>query len=337
MVAMIGIGYYPNGGILGNLIGIKNEYKNMIQLFVEYCGYSMIYENDKNEIKYLTKKKLIENNNFYNNNFKIKWNENDIKKYIKNVKKNINIYKPDSLIFIISSHGDSEKVIIDSNFDEHSLMSIYSEFWNINGGCPYLADKPKIFIIDACQGRQTPIPNGLLTNTNNNNNNTNIDNDNINNVESEINITLDETNDRTIDESTELIDESKNSKQELKNDSTDESSLESKESNDKMTKKHLKYENFCYIYGNIEDYAVVDAGIKGSHLLLALKNVILQKNIEKIELNQIIGYIRDETLRLVKGESKKWKKNYKKTNSCVRQIVECTINMSFELYFSFNK
>ena len=58
LVVMIGIGRYPNGGVLGDLIGVSTDYKNMIRLFVQHMEYSFMYQNDKNEIVYLNKTRL---------------------------------------------------------------------------------------------------------------------------------------------------------------------------------------------------------------------------------------------------------------------------------------
>ena len=162
LVVMMGIGYYPNGGMLGHLIGVPTDYKNMIKLFAFHWGYPFIYQTDDNKIVYLNKMRLQKANNKYQTNYKIKWNEHEIEGFVLKSKKIIEQIKPDGLIFIVSSHGDRDKVLIDSEFEEYQLSFIWAEYWNTDNGCRYLADKPKIFFLDMCQGQKTPIPRGKM-------------------------------------------------------------------------------------------------------------------------------------------------------------------------------
>ena len=174
LVVMIGIGTYTNGGVLGDLIGVSTDYKNMIQLFVQHMEYSFIYQTNKNKIVYLDKLRLKQKNNNYQTNFKLKWNADEIDLFVLNVKKIIETIKPDGLIFLISSHGDRDRMIIDSEFEEYSLIFILSQFWNTKNGCPYLADKPKIFFLDMCQGGKKPLPTGIKKKIQNKNTKTKI-------------------------------------------------------------------------------------------------------------------------------------------------------------------
>ena len=309
LVAMIGIGCYPNGGVLGDLKGISQDYRNMIKLFVNHWGYSFIYETSDNKIEYLSKTKLLTNNKKYSTNFKIKWNENDITSFVQCVKKTILSTKPDSLIFVISSHGDRDQVIIDSEFEEYGLIEIYSQFWNSEYGCPYLCDKPKLFFIDACQGMKTPIPKGknnkmkkLKTKG------TTKMSDNELKLQAFVDEDDNDDNDKSISISSQTIDT-----------------------------KYLDYENFCYIYGNLDEYGVLDGGINGGYLIQSIKSVFGQKNANKQELNKLINLIAMETLRMVKGEKKqKNGNNNQKTNNNnpARQIVQYTSNIHCQLFFS---
>ena len=294
-VIMIGIGIYDGGGAMGDLIGVSNDYKNMIKLFVHHFMYSFIYETDDNKMVVLNKSKLIKNNNKYLTNFKLYWIYDEIKTFVINCKKIISKIKPDSLIFIISSHGDSDNIIYTSDFDEYQLIAILAQFWNTKNGCPFLANKPKLFVLDMCQGQKTPLPkNEIIKNS---------------------------------DESLHL----KGKNESNKAGAVDKS--ESKKTSPMIDDTRLDYENFCIIYGNLEGYAVVDGGIEGGYLIRGLKNVLKQKNIGIVELNQIIQNIRKETLRLVKGENKKWKNNYKPSENNARQIIECRTNMENMVYF----
>ena len=70
--------------------------------------------------------------------------------------------------------------------------------------------------------------------------------------------------------------------------------------------EYLEYENFCYIYGNLQEYTVVDGGIKGGYLIRATKNVFGQQDVVNYNLSKILQNISLETMRLVKGETKKY-------------------------------
>ena len=329
LVAMIGIGCYPNGGVLGDLKGIPTDYRNMIKLFVNHWGYSFIYQTDDNKIEYLSKSKLLKKDKKYQTNFKLQWNEDDITNFVQSVKKTVLSTNPDSLIFIISGHGDKEQVIIDSDFQEYMLLQIYSEFWNQEHRCPYLADKPKLFFVDACQGGKNPSPRGkgqaeikakgLSKNSrvsqsekklaesmtdyeNSNNNNDNNDNN--------------------------------DSKNEFNYDDNDHESKNNDSSTIASDTKYLDYENFCYIYANLDGYAVVDGGILGGYLIQGIKSVLAQSHADTQDLNKLINLIGMETLRKVKGETKKKDENYKKSNNPARQIVQSTSNIHYQVYFS---
>ena len=346
LVAMIGIGTYPNGGALGDLKGIPNDYRRMIRLFVKHFGYSMMYRNHRNETQYLAPEE-----SFYNKNYKLKWSSNEIANFAEEVKSKVIKTQPDSLIFIISSHGDRDKVIYDSYFEEISLLGIYSIFWNEEESCPYLANKPKIFIVDACQGMLTPVPHGILkkrkghisnSNTDNSNiisngNGTKQSESNVINLESDLVEIAKEKNMNDNDSEENEVKGIDTSEEETVTEKAEHVELtDMKHVDEAMSKSYLRYEYFCYIYANIDDYRVADGGPKGGYLLQALSNTLLQENAPNTPLSKIITQVRDETLRLVKGEPKRWKSNYKQSKHHVRQIVECTDNISGELYFVLN-
>ena len=337
LVIMMGIGYYPNGGILGHLIGVPNDYKNMIKLFAFHWGYPFIYQTDDNKIVYLDKQRLLKNNSKYHTNFKLKWNEDEIAGFVLKSKKIIETILPDGLIFVISSHGDRDKVLIDSNFEEYNLSYIFAEYWNTKDGCPYLADKPKIFFLDMCQGQKTPIPRGkkqMMKNamkTKGKNDKQNDHSDMKNNDDDKNNMTSHQSHTNTKEKTTPAP---------IANatDKTDKSTqTESKNDKEnvigKMQEEYLDYENFCVIYGNLADYSVVDGGKKGGYLICGLKSVLKQRDVCNFELNQLIKMIGNETLRLVKGEAKKCKSDFKPSNSPARQIIECQSSILNFVFF----
>ena len=103
-----------------------------------------------------------------------------------------------------------------------------------------------------------------------------------------------------------------------------------------MNEKYLEYENFCVLYPNLEGYAVVDGGKLGCYLIRAFYKVMKQSDVTNYELNYIIQQIGNETLRLVKREKQQWKRDYKPSNSDVRQIIQYQSNIINQLYFQKN-
>ena len=97
-------------------------------------------------------------------------------------------------------------------------------------------------------------------------------------------------------------------------------------------KKYLDYENFCCIYSNLEDYSAVE-GKEGGYLIQSIKNVFMQSDACTYELNVLIGQIRIETIRLVKGEEKKYKLDYKPNKNVTRQVIESKHNILYNVYF----
>ena len=81
---------------------------------------------------------------------KLKWNENDVLKFMDETRFQCQLGKHDGLIFVLSCHGTSRNRIILSNGKTFKLSKLFEYF---NGdSCRYLIDKPKIFIIDCSRG-----------------------------------------------------------------------------------------------------------------------------------------------------------------------------------------
>ena len=411
------------------LEGLKKDCQSMIRLFVNNWNWKFVYQTNKNQIVFFDKTKLRREGNKYPNNYKTNWTVDEIDLFVKNVKTIIEIVRPNGLIFIISSHGQSEREILATDGEEYSLYQIYAEFHNNETGCPYLANKPKIFFVDACQGPRRPLPSGLKdtnnsTNTNNNHDKNDNNNDdkhddkhddknddnnddsggvnvgemtNSNGSDSNPNVLIHSNSNNTSKETaSEIVQESKSDNEYESKDSSDanvtvtqvnannensnkideideifdiedqkndrsnddeskEKAIEKekdklskstkqkvskkpkrdiKEINEEMMKKYLESENFCCIYATLDYYASVDGGKNGGYLIRGINSVMGKQNeIVHCELNDVIGKIRSETSRLVKGEPKKSDINYKASNSVVRQIVTHETSISYQLYF----
>ena len=173
---MLGIGDYDainaSSQGLASLKGMKKDYANMIFTFNHFYGYSMFYRITPNKNEYSNK---VGNRNQFKKKFKIKWNCNEIFTFINDCKNIILNKKHDSLIFIISCHGETNNCILDSNGDSCELVELFNKFDAKN--CSYLADKPKLFFVDSCRGQKKSnafaiqsIPKSAINNDSNNNN-----------------------------------------------------------------------------------------------------------------------------------------------------------------------
>ena len=163
---MLGIGKYDD---YPSLLAMKKDYKNMVHTFHDVWGYTFMYKCSKSDYNLNSSndesvviKPSIKGINDYTKNclregckhrkyFKQTWNVDEIDNFVKDVKKEIetnNSY--DGLIFIVSSHGDTDDVILDSDCEEYALINIFHKFFAKQ--CPIFADNPKIIFVDACRG-----------------------------------------------------------------------------------------------------------------------------------------------------------------------------------------
>ena len=268
LVVMLGISEYHG---MPNLDGVLKDYQNIIVIFSRLFGYDILYKlaNDK----YNTNK--CEGN--VNDSFKMKWTDNDIDEFVEEAKSLLenNNNKYDSLIFILSCHGEAEGVILDSNCEEYSLFSIFAKF---NGSSlPHFAYCPKIFFVDACRGtmRSKPInvavtlhhklqefivaPKGKYCNDNTK---VKFSNKKINN-----------NYNNSIDQPTE-------------------------------TEINIHQEaNFFFVYANPDGYAAFDGGTKGGYLIRAIYKVFKKKEIISKNLDGIILHVAEKVKQLVGKQS----------------------------------
>ena len=143
LVVMLGISEYDGLPILS---GVPKDYKHMVVIFSKLFGYDMLYKLSTNEYNHNKK------DGNKNDSFKLNWTCDDIDDLIKNAKEALEDEnrQHDSLIFIISCHGQAEGDILDSECEEYSLYSIFAQFDGVR--FPKFAHCPKLFFIDACRG-----------------------------------------------------------------------------------------------------------------------------------------------------------------------------------------
>ena len=266
LVVILGIGEYEKGSY-ENLIGVKMDYRNMIYLWNHYFKYCIMYQTTDGNIKYYDKNNYNCMNNINNqvnyktDKFKQYWLCDEIEQFIEQVHMKINEKQEhDGLIFIVSCHGEQGGFIMDSTGDDdEGSFQLAQIFYKFNSAsCPYLADKPKLFIVDACRGNMRskvyygceskgikPVIKGRV--------NSNKKTPNVNNNENE--------------------------KTKINNNNKDNN-----------TGMHLEA-NFRYIYGNPEGFAVFDGGEKGGYLIRSVKKVLTQPIALKTNLDEIVPLI----------------------------------------------
>ena len=166
LIIILGIGEYDSG--LPNLDGVKKDYENIINTFVRYWKYKVLYminnsDNDDNDNKmepiYTNDMNTIDKNR----NYKLYWTCDDIDLFVEQARKHVVQNQHNGMIFVISSHGDTDNIIYDSNIDEYELNDIFklsSPEWSsmlesykeTQTESNHLFQIPKIFCIDCCRG-----------------------------------------------------------------------------------------------------------------------------------------------------------------------------------------
>lgn len=169
LVVILGIGEYDcndnddSDYDLNNLTNIGKDYQIIIETFYKLFGYSIMFMDKTNTLNYCNKKpKKITNHDTDENNyeytqtklkkdakgikFKLNWTDETIEKFVQNVQQILLTGAHDSLLFFVSSYGESDSLIIDSNGEQISLLLIFSNFFGKY--CNIMLNRPKIFFID---------------------------------------------------------------------------------------------------------------------------------------------------------------------------------------------
>ena len=164
LVAMIGVGEYDG---MPNLDGVVKDYENVIDTFCRYWKYNVLFRLSNDKYIYsddIDQIKLDENKKY-----KLKWNGDEISQFIEETRKHIVQEKHNGLIFVISSHGDREKVMYDSECEEYELDALFAmyqpnarllieSYTETEQESNYLSQIPKIFALDMCRGDMSAKP-----------------------------------------------------------------------------------------------------------------------------------------------------------------------------------
>ena len=305
LVIMIGIGHYASGKFT-RVNGVADDYNNMIKLFVYKWNFAFVYQTDDNKTVFLTNNSINNNKNknknksrLYQSNFKLAWTGSEIDSFVGNVVKAVdkgNVNKTfDSLLFIVSSHGENEHVILDTNNEEYQLTEIYQKFCNSKGGCHCLKNKPKIFCIDVCHDETVASIQYALSN---------------NNGKRDKNVNKNKKN---------KFNKNKSNLQRKKQ------SLPSNTISSIMSENRIDYDNFCWIYGSLDARC----------LIAAVKSVFERNDASGYDLNKLIGMIRNETLKLTNSEqivNKKSRSKKNNTSSLSHSQTMIPLNLSYLQY-----
>ena len=157
VIVILGIGKYDSG--LHNLPGVKKDYDNIIDTFVKYWKYKVLYKTSNMNVVYNNDINIIDKNR----NYKLYWTCDDIELFVEQARQHVVKNKHNGMIFVISSHGDVDKTIYDSNLERYELEDIFKLFspqWGLflesyketKDESNHLFQIPKIFCIDCCRG-----------------------------------------------------------------------------------------------------------------------------------------------------------------------------------------
>ena len=177
---MIIISDYTNSN-LPSISNPEKDYQNVINTFknIKTSQYDVVFaETNQIDSSTFSLKRIScvdsPNDNISKDkarlyNFKKKWSEEEIsdfntklkQEFIENNNKNY-----DSLIYVISGHGDGKKMVYNSNGEEFMLTFIYYEFNNQQ--CRKLRNKPKIYLVDSQRAANTKMDKKSSNNGNRN-------------------------------------------------------------------------------------------------------------------------------------------------------------------------
>ena len=317
LVIMAGIGDYDQES--KKLIGVNQDYINMIYTFYHIFGYSIFYRNKDDEIVYIDADNHKEKVSLRKakQHVKLHWTCEELEKFFEEGKEYVETNKHDSCILIVSSHGDEEGIIIDSEGEEASLDLLFGPY--MGQDCPYLIDKPKIAIVDSCRGdmKEKAIVSATTTAAT-------TATTAITTVKTESSATESQPTDKNKGET-----ENKQSKtnevlllnnqptkpnwglktpglgsineaKELTENDFDDHDEENDEDDDDnfIDTNGVSYHsraNFLIMYANPEGYAALDAGLRGGYLIRAVKNVFITLEISlKQPLDDIVVKIRNQ-------------------------------------------
>lgn len=318
LVVILGIGDYDNSIL--DLIGVPRDYKNILWVFYNLFSYSVIFWDENNHLQYCSKfaSSKNESNNLPNKaklhhdaihpkklhkddgKFKIKWTCDEIDEYFDQVSNIVSKGEHDSLICFMSSHGDVDGVIVDSDEKEYQLFQIFNRFFGQN--CKAMISKPKIFFADTCRGRlRSKIK---IKNQTQNKKRKNQDSVDINIGTRCMPSDLYDHKEKSVASAgMEAHEEKISAKTNTNLQRTTPTPTQQSHSHTRMSDLFHEQENCRFIYPNPEGYASLDGGKKGGYLIQSTKKVFSKTDIENKNLDEIVLQIRLKTREMAGAAS----------------------------------
>ena len=155
MIIVIGCGDYDND-VMPSLIGVKTDYKRIINAFYKTFKYSIVYKCVNDEIVYLTSTNRNKLKNKQGHGYKLYWTYEDIQDFIAEARDKYFVSNNhDALILIVSSHGE-EEVMLTSDGEQYPHLGFIHAF-NDKQHKGIFTTLPKILIFDMCRGSTKPM------------------------------------------------------------------------------------------------------------------------------------------------------------------------------------
>ena len=285
LIVMIGIGKYDG---MPNLDGIARDYDNMIDTFVNYWKYKIFYKLNNNTCIYSNNKSEMKTN------YKLEWDSDEIYQFIEESRKYLVKNRHNGLIFGISSHGDSGRILYDSECEEYALDSIFSmyspqasqlleTYQETEEESNHLFSIAKIFFLDMCRGT------GQAKVTN------------VTNIPKVAKVAAQKADSENVHAQTENETEKENKTQE-------HDAISLHKSEEKIVVKGIgkdeartlvgQMANFSKLYANIEGFSVGDGSLHGGIFLRSVCKVFKDtKYVSSHKFTQMIFKIREYTKR----------------------------------------
>lgn len=278
LIVILGIGEYEESGT--SLLGVATDYKNIIHAFNNIYNYSTFYATNDNKYAYADYKIDLEHEHL-SKKVKLEWTVDEVDDFFTKARNTLVKNEHDSLIAVITCHGDDDGVIIASDGEPMQLFGLYYKFMTTE--CEWLQDKPKLMFVDACRGK--------MLSSNKKKKNENENDSKITNKSDSIDTSENNCNNENANCSASSGDDLK-----LKG-STGGGGQSSNKIASKLnqTKNYHKEGNFRFIYAAIDGYAVVEGGKMGGYLIRAIHTVFKnEKRVLTQDLDKIIYYINDK-------------------------------------------
>ena len=287
LIVILGIGSYGLQIGLNNLPGVAKDYSNIIDVFVRKWNYFVLYKTESDDIVYSNN---INNLNDDNNcKFKLRWSLKDIDLFIEQARMYVVKNKHNGLIFIITSHGDNDGIIYDSNMTAYELSDIFNVFLPEYGELLTLYTEsksesnhlfriPKIYCVDSCRSswkaRVTNVGNVSVLNKNNQQNITHKQK----NLETKSNAIIENVN---INMSSPIAetDFKHNNKMDKHGKAEYVQEIITTKSVTKQEGKQLvsQHSNICKLWANVDGFSVGDGSQNGGLFLRSVVKVFKDK------------------------------------------------------------